>query len=236
MSEWDQRMLCPDGGCVGVIGADGTCKVCGRAAPNWGDERARGLAHEGDDEDEDDVEEDEDEDEDVAEGDVREGDARAPSRGGEVWTERSLCPDGACIGVIGDDGTCKVCGRAAEDGDEGDDEGDLDEDSDENDDDEARDESDDDESDHDESDESESESDDDDDDDDESESDDDESESDESESDESESDDERPAAASAASAAAPHQPSADRSCPTPGCAGKIGLLNRCNSCGKEAAA
>ena len=43
VGEWDQRQLCPDGGCVGVIGPDGTCKVCGRAAPNWGDERKRGL-------------------------------------------------------------------------------------------------------------------------------------------------------------------------------------------------
>ncbi|MGN6108154.1 MAG: hypothetical protein ACTHU0_23805, partial [Kofleriaceae bacterium] len=145
MSEWDQRMLCPDGGCVGVIGADGTCKACGRVAPNWGDERQRGLANEGD-EDEDDLEEEDDEDVDEGDEDEREGEARAPSRGGEVWTERSLCPNGACIGVIGDDGTCKVCGRAAEDEDEdeGDDEGDLDEDSDENDDDEARGESDDD--------------------------------------------------------------------------------------------
>ena len=30
MTEWDQRQLCPDGSCVGVIGDDGTCKVCGR--------------------------------------------------------------------------------------------------------------------------------------------------------------------------------------------------------------
>jgi hypothetical protein len=25
--------------------------------------------------------------------------------------ERELCPDGACIGVIGPAGKCKVCGR-----------------------------------------------------------------------------------------------------------------------------
>src|SRR3954454_6594457 len=43
MTNWDQRQLCPDGGCVGLIGPEGTCKVCGRAAPNWGDERKRGL-------------------------------------------------------------------------------------------------------------------------------------------------------------------------------------------------
>lgn len=26
------------------------------------------------------------------------------------WTQRRLCPDGECIGVIGDDGSCKLCG------------------------------------------------------------------------------------------------------------------------------
>lgn len=30
------------------------------------------------------------------------------------WEGRKVCPDGACIGVIGDDGTCKVCGRVGE--------------------------------------------------------------------------------------------------------------------------
>ncbi len=36
VDKWDQRMLCPDGGCIGVIGLDGTCKVCGRVIPDWG--------------------------------------------------------------------------------------------------------------------------------------------------------------------------------------------------------
>jgi hypothetical protein len=27
----DDRTLCPDGACIGVIGADGRCKVCGRS-------------------------------------------------------------------------------------------------------------------------------------------------------------------------------------------------------------
>jgi hypothetical protein len=29
------------------------------------------------------------------------------------WEARRTCPDGACTGVVGDDGTCGVCGRAA---------------------------------------------------------------------------------------------------------------------------
>jgi hypothetical protein len=145
VGEWDQRQLCPDGACIGVIGPDGTCKVCGRAAPNWGDERNRGLIdpededpdeanlataradeeeeedddddEDGDDGDEDDGDEDDDEDDEDDEDDDGHAD-EAPEPGvvaapSGVWSARQLCPDGACIGVIGPDGRCKVCGRRA---------------------------------------------------------------------------------------------------------------------------
>ncbi len=29
----------------------------------------------------------------------------------EEWSQRKMCSDGACIGVIGPDGRCKECGR-----------------------------------------------------------------------------------------------------------------------------
>jgi hypothetical protein len=29
-SEWENRRLCSDGGCIGVIGPDGRCKECGK--------------------------------------------------------------------------------------------------------------------------------------------------------------------------------------------------------------
>jgi hypothetical protein len=29
VTEWDRREVCPDGACVGVIGDDGVCSVCG---------------------------------------------------------------------------------------------------------------------------------------------------------------------------------------------------------------
>jgi len=29
-SEWSRRRLCSDGDCIGVIGADGRCKECGK--------------------------------------------------------------------------------------------------------------------------------------------------------------------------------------------------------------
>ena len=97
MGDWEQRQLCPDGGCIGVIGPDGTCNVCGRAAPNWGDERRRGQRTT-------------DEVEPVVEAAVIAHDTPAAP---DDFDQRQLCPDGACIGVIGADGTCTVCGKRA---------------------------------------------------------------------------------------------------------------------------
>ena len=34
-----------------------------------------------------------------------------PVGGGDSWDERTLCSDGACIGIIGPDGKCKECGK-----------------------------------------------------------------------------------------------------------------------------
>jgi hypothetical protein len=147
MAEWEQRQLCPNGGCIGVIGTDGTCKVCGRAAPNWGDERNRGLndaaddkedeedeqdgaddaAHDrdgvdaddpdGPDDDDDDGDDDDgdgddgdDDDDDDDEAGIQRVEAPVPAKD---WQRRRLCPDGGCIGVIGTDGTCPVCGKVA---------------------------------------------------------------------------------------------------------------------------
>jgi hypothetical protein len=137
VGEWDQRQLCPDDGCIGVIGPDGTCKVCGHAAQNWGDERKRGLIdppdEDGDeagddedekpayvpgsseDEDEDDVPGDDDDDDDEGDESVEDTPHHIVAAGSSPidWGSRQLCADGACIGVIGIDGTCKTCGRTA---------------------------------------------------------------------------------------------------------------------------
>ena len=125
VDEWDQRAVCPDGSCIGVIGADGQCKVCGRVAPNWGDERKRGLADTDDDDDDDDDDagevdgmaldaesagdDDDDDDEDE--------DEEAEDAGDDAsyeWSRRKLCSNGACHGVIGADNICLVCGKPAE--------------------------------------------------------------------------------------------------------------------------
>jgi hypothetical protein len=92
-----ERELCPDGNCTGLIGSDGRCKVCGLAAD--GSKIARdkpALPTAPDDE-----------------GDADDGVAVGGMAVDGDIDDRQLCPDGNCIGLIGSDGKCKVCGRSA---------------------------------------------------------------------------------------------------------------------------
>ena len=89
--EWEKRQLCPDGACVGVIGEGGVCSVCGMSAD--------GAEAEGDAEDEE-------------EESGEEADAGSDADADEE-EERVLCPDGTCVGLIGVDGVCKICGARA---------------------------------------------------------------------------------------------------------------------------
>jgi len=131
VDDWDYREVCPDGACVGVIGPDGTCKVCGRVSPTWDNERERGMVVDGaadaelpaddddeldDDDDDDEDDEDDDEDDEGDEGDDDEVEvdaALAPEANADEyeWSRRKLCPDGACVGVVGPSGACTVCGK-----------------------------------------------------------------------------------------------------------------------------
>jgi hypothetical protein len=94
------RRLCPDGACIGVIGPDGRCGECGRTTDGRPQVMAGGQA-------ESDAEPFQAAD---AESD------RAPAAGeGETGFDaaRRLCEDGSCVGVIGPDARCGVCGREA---------------------------------------------------------------------------------------------------------------------------
>ena len=127
-----ERRPCPDGACIGVIGPDGRCTECGLVADDLsegGDDEGRGVPSgdlgpwdedewgsegEGFDEGFDDEaadEIDDDIDDEVASGewyaDGEEDDADGFDE------DRTLCPDGACIGIIGPDGRCTECGRLA---------------------------------------------------------------------------------------------------------------------------
>jgi hypothetical protein len=93
-----KRRLCPDGSCVGVIGGDGKCMICGT-------QDAGGDAT---------ISMDGDVPDDQAE--FCDEDRASSEPGGEVSgfdPNRRLCSDEACIGVIGEDNRCSECGKPA---------------------------------------------------------------------------------------------------------------------------
>jgi hypothetical protein len=109
--DWDNRVLCSDGNCVGVIGQDGNCKECGKPYEGklpWHIEPGEsGPSPEVSDHS--DISEEEKEtfvDTDVDTGEKPQYDID--------WENRKLCSDGNCIGVIGPDGHCKECGKPYE--------------------------------------------------------------------------------------------------------------------------
>ena len=106
--EWENRVLCSDGNCIGVIGEDGRCKECGkpyegRLPDNFGRQPSTRVS------------------EPPAEPENEAKDVRPPKTDGHAsatqpagdddWENRVLCSDGNCIGVIGADGRCKECGK-----------------------------------------------------------------------------------------------------------------------------
>ena len=106
--EWEKRTLCSDGNCIGVIGADGRCRECGK--PYEGD-LPETSAFEGQAPDEN--EEGGEQTESVPESPV-EASVHSPENPDPEWENRRLCSDGNCIGVIGADGRCKECGKPFE--------------------------------------------------------------------------------------------------------------------------
>jgi hypothetical protein len=102
-NDWNNRVLCSDGNCIGVIGPDGCCQECGKK--NEGD-----LPEMSSSEDEVQTEA---EDADLASVATEIPEAEAAPVDDD-WGNRVLCSDGNCIGVIGPDGKCKECGKPRE--------------------------------------------------------------------------------------------------------------------------
>ena len=87
--EWENRTLCPDGNCIGVIGPDGHCKECGIPCGTPAECAQR-----------------------IAETvNTPPSGSNSDSESDPEWENRKLCPDGNCIGIIGSDGRCRECGR-----------------------------------------------------------------------------------------------------------------------------
>lgn len=104
--EWEKRILCSDESCIGTIGQDGKCRVCG--LPYEGT-LPEGLgAGDGPQENEAVPEENTGE---PAEAEPESQKPQDESDEDDAWERRTLCSDGNCIGVIGPDGRCKECGK-----------------------------------------------------------------------------------------------------------------------------
>ena len=92
--DWENRVLCSDESCIGVIGADGRCKECGRPHEQMQNQEIKAAPTD----------------------DPPADDTPAPptSDSDDDWENRTLCSDESCIGVIGPDGRCKECGKPYE--------------------------------------------------------------------------------------------------------------------------
>jgi len=104
--DWENRILCRDGNCIGVVGTNGRCGECGliydanqesdadfetdTIAPVETDDTAY----------DDDIADERDECESIDDAFIPDSD----------WENRTLCSDGNCIGTIGSDGRCRECG------------------------------------------------------------------------------------------------------------------------------
>ena len=111
--EWEQRRLCRDESCIGVIGPDGRCKECGlpyEEVPSDGTEEEPDMESMEEAETEEELEayETDEELEDIEENGEEKSDLDLE------WEQRTLCSDESCIGVIGPDGRCKECGKPYE--------------------------------------------------------------------------------------------------------------------------
>jgi hypothetical protein len=92
--DWENRRLCSDDSCIGVIGPDGRCRICGLSAPE---------AHTNPD---------------LSAGNSVFMDAPLEPHSEKLefepqapaWEDRKLCVDDSCIGTVGADGRCRVCG------------------------------------------------------------------------------------------------------------------------------
>jgi hypothetical protein len=101
----EDRILCSDGACIGLVGSDGRCKVCGERY-----EGGEPLVNESTPEN---VEQPDLPDDvgpmnneiQALKKELEEQDSQ------ENELDRMCCSDDTCIGIIGKDGKCGTCGK-----------------------------------------------------------------------------------------------------------------------------
>lgn len=106
---WQDRILCSDESCIGIIGPDGRCKECGKPYAGQLPESFQSRLTNSDTDDSAQhsdalLEPPDDMGEEPDPGQTAEDDAID-------WDNRILCSDETCIGIIGPDGRCKTCGK-----------------------------------------------------------------------------------------------------------------------------
>ena len=110
--EWEHRMLCSDGNCIGVIGPDGRCKECGKeyegslAEDHFTEKEGSSPANNSFEKEDPSLED--------MPHEAAESNENDESIRDDDWQDRVLCSDGNCIGVIGPDGRCRECGKPYE--------------------------------------------------------------------------------------------------------------------------
>ena len=109
-TDWDNRILCSDDSCIGVIGPDGHCKECGKKYEGTLPETiASDKESQSPGEDESRARADIDSQPQASAGITSEEETQS-----DGWANRQLCSDGNCIGIIGPDGRCKECEKPLE--------------------------------------------------------------------------------------------------------------------------
>jgi hypothetical protein len=108
---WENRVLCSDESCIGVIGSNRRCKVCGRVfegkLPADFNPDESGVYQQ------DKRTTDPEAMDDACIPDEQQ--AMGAEATDDEWSQRTLCSDESCIGVIGPDGRCKECGNPFQD-------------------------------------------------------------------------------------------------------------------------
>ncbi len=103
---WKNRVLCSDESCIGVVGSDGRCRECGR--PFEGELPADFHSDDSGAKPEDRLAADQDATDEVSPNTEQGTETELTD---DEWSQRTLCSDESCIGVIGPDGRCKECGK-----------------------------------------------------------------------------------------------------------------------------
>ncbi len=107
-SDWENRILCSDESCIGVIGKDGRCKECGKIYEG----ELPASFHRPESTPGSETTPQQDEQSTPEPEPVLAEDQEDPDRiSDDEWEQRKLCSDESCIGVIGTDGRCKECGK-----------------------------------------------------------------------------------------------------------------------------